>query len=95
MCFGLQETRKLVAFLFGIASHQISDVTWHGLGIEQGFIDTMAALNFDNIYDPAHTTADFGGDMLTQFAKDIAKVKLDKWYVYFESVTINQCTYRF
>lgn len=41
----------------------------------------MAALNFDNKYDPAHTTADFGGDMLTQFAKDIAHVKLDKWYV--------------
>ncbi|ETE72542.1 Phosphatidylinositol-glycan-specific phospholipase D, partial [Ophiophagus hannah] len=39
-----EATEKLVAFLFGIASHMVADVSWHSLGIEQGFLRAMAAL---------------------------------------------------
>lgn len=40
--FLLQETEKLVVFLFGVMSHQTADVLWHSLGIDQGFLSTMA-----------------------------------------------------
>uniref|UniRef100_A0A8C0H1J9 Phosphatidylinositol-glycan-specific phospholipase D n=1 Tax=Chelonoidis abingdonii TaxID=106734 RepID=A0A8C0H1J9_CHEAB len=36
-----EATEKLVAFLFGIASHMVADVSWHSLGIDQGFLRTM------------------------------------------------------
>ncbi|KAI4530873.1 hypothetical protein MG293_018731, partial [Ovis ammon polii] len=39
-----EDTEKLVAFLFGITSHMVADVNWHSLGIEQGFLRTMAAV---------------------------------------------------
>lgn len=37
----LQDTEKLVVFLFGFVTHQVADVPWHSLGIAQGFLDTM------------------------------------------------------
>ena len=50
-----------MVFLFGVVSHQVADVAWHSLGIDQGFISTMADLNFYGKYGDAHTVADFGG----------------------------------
>ena len=41
-------TQKLVVFLMGIIVHQVSDATWHSLGIDQGFIRAMA--NVSRIY---------------------------------------------
>jgi hypothetical protein len=41
----VQATKKLVVFVLGVASHQVADVSWHGLGIEQGFLDAMAAVS--------------------------------------------------
>ena len=35
----------MVAFLFGITSHMVADVSWHSLGIEQGFLRTMGAVS--------------------------------------------------
>nr|XP_015090111.1 phosphatidylinositol-glycan-specific phospholipase D isoform X1 [Vicugna pacos] len=62
-----KDTEKLVAFLFGITSHMVADVSWHSLGIEQGFLRTMGAIDFHNSYSEAHPTGDFGGDVLSQF----------------------------
>ncbi|XP_059530224.1 phosphatidylinositol-glycan-specific phospholipase D isoform X2 [Myotis daubentonii] len=62
-----KDTEKLVAFLFGITSHMVADVSWHSLGIEQGFLRTMAAMDFHGSYSEAHPAGDFGGDVLSQF----------------------------
>ncbi|XP_008578807.1 PREDICTED: phosphatidylinositol-glycan-specific phospholipase D [Galeopterus variegatus] len=62
-----KDTEKLVAFLFGITSHMVADVSWHSLGIEQGFLRTMGAIDFHGSYSKAHSTGDFGGDVLSQF----------------------------
>ena len=43
-----EETEKLVVFIFGIASHQTADVLWHGLGVDHGFIETMAEVRLTN-----------------------------------------------
>nr|XP_006134054.1 phosphatidylinositol-glycan-specific phospholipase D isoform X1 [Pelodiscus sinensis] len=75
-----EATEKLVAFLFGIASHMVADVSWHSLGIDQGFLRTMAAIDFHGSYSEAHSTGDFGGDVLSQFELDFSYLKTD-WYV--------------
>ncbi|EPQ05831.1 Phosphatidylinositol-glycan-specific phospholipase D [Myotis brandtii] len=66
-CVCEQDTEKLVAFLFGVTSHMVADVSWHSLGIEQGFLRTMAAMDFHGSYSEAHPAGDFGGDVLSQF----------------------------
>ncbi|XP_026896213.2 phosphatidylinositol-glycan-specific phospholipase D isoform X1 [Acinonyx jubatus] len=62
-----KDTEKLVAFLLGITSHMVADVSWHSLGIQQGFLRTMAAVDFHGSYSEAHSAGDFGGDVLSQF----------------------------
>ncbi|KAM5202547.1 phosphatidylinositol-glycan-specific phospholipase D isoform 4-T4 [Hipposideros larvatus] len=62
-----KDTEKLVAFLFGITSHMVADISWHSLGIEQGFLSTMGAIDFHGYYAEAHSAGDFGGDVLSQF----------------------------
>uniref|UniRef100_A0A3Q1MEX6 Phosphatidylinositol-glycan-specific phospholipase D n=1 Tax=Bos taurus TaxID=9913 RepID=A0A3Q1MEX6_BOVIN len=57
-----EDTEKLVAFLFGITSHMVADVNWHSLGIEQGFLRTMAAVSTYKYF--SHI---IGGDVLSQF----------------------------
>ncbi|XP_039181371.1 phosphatidylinositol-glycan-specific phospholipase D isoform X1 [Crotalus tigris] len=75
-----EATEKLVAFLFGIASHMVADVSWHSLGIEQGFLRAMAAIDFHGSYSQAHSTGDFGGDVLSQYELDFDYLKAN-WYV--------------
>ncbi|XP_044282534.1 phosphatidylinositol-glycan-specific phospholipase D [Varanus komodoensis] len=75
-----EATEKLVAFLFGIASHMVADVSWHSLGIEQGFLQAMAAIDFHGSYSEAHAAGDFGGDVLSQYEFDFSYLN-SSWYV--------------
>lgn len=43
--YTVQATEKLVVFLLGVVSHQVADVLWHSLGIQQGFLQAMAAVS--------------------------------------------------
>ncbi|XP_075399646.1 phosphatidylinositol-glycan-specific phospholipase D [Tenrec ecaudatus] len=75
-----KDTEKLVAFLFGIASHMVADISWHSLGIEQGFLKAMSAIDFHNSFPEAHSTGDFGGDVLSQFEFNFNYLTR-RWYV--------------
>ncbi|XP_078541840.1 phosphatidylinositol-glycan-specific phospholipase D [Lissotriton helveticus] len=75
-----EDTEKLVAFLFGIASHMVADVSWHSLGIEQGFLTTMGSIDFRGSYAEAHSVGDFGADVLSQYELDLNYLQ-DHWYV--------------
>nr|XP_056710199.1 phosphatidylinositol-glycan-specific phospholipase D [Euleptes europaea] len=75
-----EATEKLVAFLFGIASHMVADVSWHSLDIEQGFLHAMAAIDFHGSYSEAHSAGDFGGDVLSQYELDFNYLD-PRWYV--------------
>ncbi|KAM5293790.1 phosphatidylinositol-glycan-specific phospholipase D isoform 3-T3 [Glossophaga mutica] len=75
-----KDTEKLVAFLFGVTSHMVADVSWHSLGVEQGFLRTMAAIDFHGSYSAAHPAGDFGGDVLSQFEFNFNYLSRD-WYV--------------
>ncbi|XP_012372128.1 phosphatidylinositol-glycan-specific phospholipase D [Octodon degus] len=73
-------TEKLVAFLFGITSHMVADVSWHSLGIEQGFLRTMGAMDFHGSFSDAHSAGDFGGDVVSQFEFNFNYLAR-RWYV--------------
>ncbi|KAF6074567.1 glycosylphosphatidylinositol specific phospholipase D1 [Phyllostomus discolor] len=75
-----KDTEKLVAFLLGVTSHMVADVSWHSLGVEQGFLRTMAAIDFHGSYSEAHPAGDFGGDVLSQFEFNFNYLARD-WYV--------------
>uniref|UniRef100_A0A8C2UW03 Phosphatidylinositol-glycan-specific phospholipase D n=1 Tax=Chinchilla lanigera TaxID=34839 RepID=A0A8C2UW03_CHILA len=75
-----KNTEKLVAFVFGIASHMVADVSWHSLGIEQGFLRTMGAIDFHGSYSEAHSAGDFGGDVVSQFEFNFNYLAR-RWYV--------------
>lgn len=34
-----------MAFLFGVASHMVADISWHSLGIDQGFLKAMGEVS--------------------------------------------------
>ncbi|XP_031802639.1 phosphatidylinositol-glycan-specific phospholipase D isoform X1 [Sarcophilus harrisii] len=75
-----KDTEKLVAFLFGIMSHMVADVSWHSLGIEQGFLQTMGEIDFHGSYQDAHSVGDFGGDVLSHFELNLNYLGR-KWYI--------------
>ncbi|XP_056377273.1 phosphatidylinositol-glycan-specific phospholipase D isoform X2 [Hyla sarda] len=75
-----EEAQKLVAFLFGIASHMVADVSWHSLGIAQGFLIAMAEIDFHGSYSEAHQAGDFGGDVLSQYEVSFDYLQ-KKWYI--------------
>ncbi|XP_048364048.1 phosphatidylinositol-glycan-specific phospholipase D isoform X1 [Sphaerodactylus townsendi] len=75
-----EAAEKLVAFLFGITSHMVADVSWHSLGIEQGFLRAMAAIDFHGSYSEAHSAGDFGGDVLSQYELDFNYLD-SNWYI--------------
>ncbi|KAE8598081.1 hypothetical protein XENTR_v10016717 [Xenopus tropicalis] len=103
-----KSAQKLVAFLFGIASHMVSDVSWHSLNIDQGFLKAMGEVDFYGSYAEAHQTGDFGGDVLSRYELNFDYLEA-KWYIpvkdlfniyklYYgktiiEESTITHCTY--
>uniref|UniRef100_A0A8B9C983 Phosphatidylinositol-glycan-specific phospholipase D n=1 Tax=Anser brachyrhynchus TaxID=132585 RepID=A0A8B9C983_9AVES len=72
-----EATEKLVAFLFGIASHMVADVSWHSLGIDQGFLKAMGEVSLHYFVD---VTGVDRGDVLSQFELDFSYLA-SNWYV--------------
>ncbi|KAJ2506922.1 hypothetical protein IWW47_001351 [Coemansia sp. RSA 2052] len=72
---------QLVAFLFGIASHQVADEQWHSLsGLRDGLMRTLAKSTFNGEYTRAHDALDVGGDFAMAHMSDLRYI-LDKWSV--------------
>jgi glycosylphosphatidylinositol phospholipase D len=78
------EAKGLIAFLFGIIGHGVSDVLWHSLGVDQGFITALKYADFDGKYPSAHSNADFGGDMAISRFTDLSH--LEGWSIPFDDV---------
>lgn len=77
-----EATEKLVVFLFGVVSHQVADILWHSLGIDQGFLQAMANINFHGKFDDAHPVGDIGGDVLTEYEMNTSYIPLEEgWYI--------------
>uniref|UniRef100_A0A8C3TVN6 Phosphatidylinositol-glycan-specific phospholipase D n=1 Tax=Catharus ustulatus TaxID=91951 RepID=A0A8C3TVN6_CATUS len=76
-----EATEKLVAFLFGIASHIVADVSWHSLGIDQGFLKAMGEVIFGHwAMWSFFILSSSGGDVVSQFELDFSYLA-SSWYV--------------
>jgi len=76
--------QRFLAFLLGVASHQVADVVWHGrlTGCPNGFIDATAWESFNDDEGKAHSSVDPGGDSVVDYELPIAYIGLtNKWYV--------------
>ncbi|XP_048759090.2 phosphatidylinositol-glycan-specific phospholipase D-like isoform X2 [Ostrea edulis] len=77
-------TEKLFVFMMAFMSHQVADITWHSLYLDQGFLPTMGYMNFHGSYSEAHPVGDFGGDVwnaYTMLSKDDTLYPEKYWYV--------------
>lgn len=62
--------QQLLTFVFGLASHQNSDATWHSIKLRDGLLRTMSILDFGGDHQAAHSILDIGGD--TVLAKEFS-----------------------
>ena len=77
---GNKDAENLIAFLLGITSHQVADVSWHSLsGLKDGMITMLSQTSFNGNWNSAHQYADFGGDILGMLEWNTTM--LDEWYV--------------
>ncbi|CAG5121091.1 unnamed protein product, partial [Candidula unifasciata] len=84
-----QDVKKLVAFIMGVQSHQVADVSWHSLGIDQGFLQTMAKTDFHGDFPSAHTAGDLGGDVLNLFQLNLNYSDIfGEWYIPVEDLLL-------
>ena len=59
---------------------QVADVSWHSLeGLKDGMIRMLAETSYDGKYNPAHTYADFVGDIVGIMEWNTTMI--DQWYV--------------
>ena len=72
---------KLVVFLLGFVSHQVADVLWHNLGVQNGFLQSMADANFHGQFGVAHPIGDVGGDVVGSLEWNKSFVSDVSWYV--------------
>ena len=65
----------------------MADITWHSLGVDQGFIKAMSNVNFHGIFNKAHPVADFGGDVVNEFELRLNYIAdLGDWYVPYDDL---------
>ncbi|RIB06471.1 hypothetical protein C2G38_2253190 [Gigaspora rosea] len=71
----------VISFLYAIVSHGVADVSFHSLGgIHDGFIATMAEINFKRDINAAHSAADTGGEFTLSHMVDLDYLE-DEWQV--------------
>ncbi|XP_061167828.1 phosphatidylinositol-glycan-specific phospholipase D-like [Saccostrea echinata] len=76
------ETKKLVAFLYGVMSHQVADYLWYGEDLQKGFLNMMATLNFHGNFQEAAFFAELGSDVVLAYDLNLDHVKpFLEWFV--------------
>ncbi|CAG8515726.1 25083_t:CDS:10 [Dentiscutata erythropus] len=71
----------VISFLYAIVSHGIADGSFHSLGgIHDGFIATMAEVNFKQDIEAAHSAADMGGEFTLSHMVNLDYLE-DEWQV--------------
>lgn len=72
--------------MFGVVSHYIADISWHGLAqtpYNYGMIETMGGIDFNctGLCSTAHTAADTGGEFIASYATSLAWDDPNAWYI--------------
>ena len=72
--YNFQATEKLVVFLMGVMSHQVSEVLWNGIGVDQGFLTAMAYVSIGG-YHTCHGWL----FLVTWTMRESLKFAVQKW----------------
>ncbi|KAF9190439.1 ferrochelatase hem15 [Haplosporangium sp. Z 767] len=76
-----EHSKRIIAFLFGIVAHSLSDLSWHSLrGLQAGFIRAQAATGFAGDYQISHALADDGGDFVLSHMRKLDHL-ITEWQV--------------
>ncbi|KAJ1911108.1 hypothetical protein IWQ60_010304, partial [Tieghemiomyces parasiticus] len=77
--FSKKRRERLEAFMFGIISHDVADILWHGHNNKQeGFIRAISLGSMDGHYDAAHSLVDRGAETVLRHGRD-ANPSLRRW----------------
>jgi hypothetical protein len=77
----------LAAFLFGVVSHYIADISWHGLAETPSFyglIETIGGLDFNvsgGLNSAPHTLADTGGEFVAAYELPLTFDDPTQWVI--------------
>ena len=70
-----------MAFLFGIISHQVADISWHSMeGLKDGYLSVLANTAFHGDFGAAHGYGDVADDMIGVFEWNVTSYAYE-WYV--------------
>lgn len=80
--------QKLIAFLLGVVSHSVADITWHDIAtaeyIQQGFIQALAEADYyvrnSSYSGTEHSEADAGGEFMAAYELDLSFLS-DTWFL--------------
>jgi glycosylphosphatidylinositol phospholipase D len=50
----IDKAMGLKAFIYGLFTHQVADVGWHSLGVNQGLLEVLAQSEFNRSIEKAH-----------------------------------------
>ncbi|KAJ1653724.1 Glycosylphosphatidylinositol specific phospholipase D1 [Dispira simplex] len=71
--------------MFGVVSHDIADILWHGLNNEEeGFIRAISFGSMDGQYALAHAHTDAGAEAVIKHSSDMSYIKVGK-HIYVEN----------
>lgn len=73
-----EKSLQLKAFIYGIFTHQIADVSWHSLHSFQGLLEELAVVDFEGDTQLAHSFLDTGGDFVLLYKLFANTNKSDK-----------------
>ncbi|GMM31846.1 hypothetical protein DAMA08_045910 [Martiniozyma asiatica (nom. inval.)] len=75
--------KKLKAFIYGVFTHQVTDVSWHSLQSYQGFIKMISVMEFNGNFQAAHDWVDTASDFVLLY-KQFSNLSTNKERELFE-----------
>ncbi|OLY85049.1 Phosphatidylinositol-glycan-specific phospholipase D [Smittium mucronatum] len=70
------EAQKIISFLYGIASHQVADESWHSINMKDGFMNVVDELEFNN-KESSHSILDVGGDFFMKTLNNLDYIRVN------------------
>ncbi|PVZ97023.1 hypothetical protein BB558_007044 [Smittium angustum] len=73
-----KSAEEFIAFLFGVAAHQVSDELWHGVRMDEGFLKLLRETEYLDDFNGAHDLLDVGGDFYMRIIDDLSYLEVYK-----------------
>ncbi|OMH81054.1 Calmodulin [Zancudomyces culisetae] len=75
-----QAAEKLIAFIFGVSSHQVADELWHSIHMGEGLLDVLSKTEYKGRESQGHTLLDVGTDFYMRYIDELSYIG-NKWSI--------------